>query len=175
MRRLTIVQGEFLVVDQPDVMVATILGSCIAVCLVDRVASIGGINHFVLAAPDVGSTEKGAALQRYGVHAMELLINGLLARGGTRNNLSAHVYGGANMIAGLGRIGTANADFAFAFLGVEGIPITHADTGGRLARRVEFRPCQGRSRCRLADATDRQVEAKPLPLPLVPHGALELF
>lgn len=147
MRRINIIQGEQAVVSEPDTMVTTLLGSCIAVCLHDSVARIGGMNHFLLAEPSDNARPQGDELLRYGVHAMELLINGMMARGASRARLKGHIYGGANIIAGLGTIGSQNAAFARRFLETEGIVTGHMDIGGRSARKVEFIPYDGRSRC----------------------------
>lgn len=76
-KRVHIIQGEYKVINDPNVVLTTILGSCVAACLRDPVAGVGGMNHFLLP----GSANPGAGggdATRYGVHLMELLINGLL-------------------------------------------------------------------------------------------------
>ena len=175
MRRISIVQGEHAVVAEPRTVLTTVLGSCIAVCLRDPVARVGGMNHFLLAEPSSRCALSPADMQRYGVHAMEILINALMNRGAERERLQAHLYGGANVLAGLAEIGTRNAQFARDFLRTEGILTTHVDVGGRVARRVEFMPHEGRSRCSRvshAPALDPQQGA---PLTAAPSGELELF
>lgn len=174
MRRLTIVQGEQAMGHEPGIAITTVLGSCIAVCLVDPVRRQGGMNHFLLGDP--GDTPLAAhELQRYGVHAMELLVNALMRVGSARPNLRAHLYGGATMIAGLGDIGARNILFARNFLHTEGIEVRHENVGGNLARRVEFLPYEGRSRCRTVD------QPVPVQLPVAVRdlpgnaGELELF
>ncbi|MGN6374335.1 MAG: chemotaxis protein CheD [Sphingomonas sp.] len=153
MQRISIIQGEHAVVAAPDTVIATLLGSCIAVCLHDAEARIGGMNHFLLGEPGPDHRLSEIDLQRYGVHAMELLINATMKAGADRSRLRAHLYGGATIIAGLGRIGADNAAFAQRFLATEGIAIGHVDTGGPYARKVEFRPYDGRVRCTaVADA-----------------------
>jgi len=174
MRRITIVQGEHCVIGEPDAVLTTILGSCIAVCLHDPVARLGGMNHFLLAEPSGNTIVNRRDLQRYGVHAMELLINALMASGADRSRLKAHCYGGAQVVAGLGAIGSENAAFARRFLQTEGIATAHEDVGGHHARRVEFMPYLGRSRCNLVH------EALPLRVGgAIPQsaagGELELF
>ena len=72
-------------------------------------------NHFLLAEPGAGGTDV-ASLQRYGVYAMEVLINAMLAMGATRTGLKARIYGGASMRDGFRDIGAANALFARRFL-----------------------------------------------------------
>ena len=102
---------------------------------------------------------------------MELLINGMMARGAVRERLRAHLYGGATMVAGLGSIGHANAAFADRFIRTEGIAIGHVDTGGTRARKVEFQPYEGRARSTYV------AEAPPLAPTPIPGcvGELELF
>ncbi|MDN4632197.1 chemotaxis protein CheD [Sphingomonas sp. PvP056] len=172
-RRIPIIQGEHAVVREPDAIISTLLGSCIAVCLHDAEARIGGMNHFLLGEPQADQLLRDVDLQRYGVHAMELLINAMMKAGAERGRLRANLYGGANIIAGLGGIGSANAAFAKRFLATEGITVGQSDTGGTLARKVEFRPYDGKVRC-------KTVADRPLPPPITPRmpagcGEIELF
>ena len=171
MRRIAIVQGEHAVVTEPGVVITTLLGSCVAVCLHDAVARVGGMNHFLLGEPGVDQQLAPSDLQRYGIHAMELLINAMMQAGSTRRNLRAHIYGGANIIAGLGNIGSSNARFARRFIETEGIAIGHVDVGGTRARRIEFLPFEGKSRTIFV--------AEPVPTLAAPMalagGELELF
>lgn len=173
MRRINIVQGEHAVVDAPNVVITTVLGSCIAVCLVDRARRIGGMNHFLLGQP--ASAAPLTDLQRYGIHAMELLVNALMRRGSQRGDLGAHLYGGATMISGLGDIGRRNIAFARDFLRTEGIAIRHEDVGGSRARRVEFQPVEGRSRCRLVREPVALAETTAMLEVTRDAGELELF
>ncbi|HEU0066182.1 MAG TPA: chemotaxis protein CheD [Sphingomonas sp.] len=172
MKRISIVQGEHAAIAQPDCVITTLLGSCIAVCLHDAVAHVGGMNHFLLGEPDHNHQVAQADLQRYGVHAMELLINAMMQRGAARQRLRAHIYGGAKIIAGLGEIGADNALFARRFIATEGIAIGHVDVGGTQARKIEFMPYEGRARATCV--------ADPIPVALPPKvlvdgGELELF
>jgi chemotaxis protein CheD len=146
MRRINIIQGEFHVASEPEVMIGTLLGSCIAICLHDAVARVGGMNHFLLGAPGSHERIREADMSRYGVHAMELLINEMMKRGAQRSRLRAHLYGGANIVAGLGQIGSSNANFAKSFVAVEGIALGRTELGGTQARRVEFLPHLGKVR-----------------------------
>ncbi|HEY0043811.1 MAG TPA: chemotaxis protein CheD [Allosphingosinicella sp.] len=173
MKRVPIVQGEYKVVSEPGVVVTTLLGSCIAVCLQDKAARVGGMNHFLLGEPSSNAVLNPADMQRYGVHAMELLINEMMKKGASRSRMTAQMYGGANVVSGLGSIGSANAAFARRFLDMEGIVIGHTDVGGRQARKVEFLPYEGKARCSyVCDA----VPQAPAPIPVAPGGGeLELF
>ncbi|QFS83208.1 Chemoreceptor glutamine deamidase CheD [Roseivivax sp. THAF40] len=141
MRSVLVVQGEHRVTGESDVLLTTLLGSCIATCLHDPVAKVGGMNHFLVA--DGGSSSVGA--ERYGLYAMEVLINGLLKLGGDKRRLQAKVFGGAAMTTTMGQIGAANISFARDFLKTEKINIVAEDVGGRIARRVRYCPSTGRA------------------------------
>src|SRR4051794_8740670 len=107
-----------------DVAIVTVLGSCVAACLRDTERGIGGMNHFMLPRErsDAGVASTSA---RYGVNAMELLINDVMRLGARRGRLVAKVFGGGNVLAGctLLNVGQANADFVTEFLRAESIPV----------------------------------------------------
>ncbi|SDD76329.1 chemotaxis protein CheD [Paracoccus isoporae] len=165
--RIQVVQGAFHVASGPgDCLLVTVLGSCVSVCLFDPVARVAGMNHFLLAS---GGAEAGDSA-RYGVNAMELLINGLQKRGAERARLRAEVYGGATMVPGLCNVGAANARFAVEFLRNETIYLRHASTGGHRARRVTLRSSTGLAR---EEFIDRVVLTGPPPP--VEAGHVDLF
>lgn len=146
---INIVVGGCVVSDDKDVIITTTLGSCIAACLFDPVAGIGGMNHFLL--PDSG-TDKLSISSRYGSAAMEQLINRMLAVTGRRDRLRAKVFGGANVNAGTIRaagIGHRNVEFVMEYLATEGIPTMSWDVGGTSPRAVRFFPTTGRTQRRL--------------------------
>lgn len=176
-RYVNIVQGQRGVSRDPETMFTTVLGSCVAACLFDPEARIGGMNHFLLAEPDQDQYVDAVAAQRYGVHAMELLINEMLQAGADRRRLRGHLYGGANLHAGMRAIGTSNAEFAIRFLRDEGIPLMARNLGGTSARRVDFQPAHGRARCRVVqDSAADEPPRRALPIrPAAPSGDLELF
>ncbi len=171
--RVHVVQGGHAVSDGAEVCLTTILGSCVAACLWDPVARIGGMNHFLL--PEAPDGARGD--RRYGVQAMELLINALLARGARRDRLRAKVFGGGRMNSTMADIGGRNAIFVRRFLLDEDIPIESESLGGVAARRIQFWPASGRARQHLVDASGlRQQERAAAPPPAVePAGDLELF
>ena len=171
--RVTVLQGQFHVSGDPQVELGTVLGSCVASCLYDPVAGIGGMNHFLLAEPPA-SHDPAAVDVHFGVYLMELLINKMLAKGAVKQRLRAHLYGGANLRAGMAPIGTANANFARAFLDHESIPLLREDLGGTCARRVDFRPATGQVRCRTVENT-LAPEVKPATRTDRSVGDVELF
>lgn len=134
-----ILPGEYFV-DQEDLLVMTTLGSCIAACLWDRVAKVGGMNHFMLPGGDASSG-------RYGSYAMELLINEMMKRGARRETLEAKIFGGGQVIAGMDtmNIGERNTAFAVDYLKTERIPIVSRDVLGMYARKVCFLPATGKA------------------------------
>lgn len=172
-RRVTIMQGQACASDDRGVTFTTVLGSCIATCLFDPIAGVGGMNHFLLAEPPAGRSSFRLD-EHYGAYLMELLINEMLRLGAIKSRMKAHLYGGANMHAGMAKIGSVNAEFAQRFLDHERIAVAHSDLGGTEARRVDFMPALGRSRCRLAAAT---AAPAPKPMERAPRstGDVELF
>ncbi|SDE98014.1 chemotaxis protein CheD [Rhodobacter capsulatus] len=166
-KTLHIAQGEFITAKGAEASISTILGSCVATCLYDEGGQVGGMNHFLL--PDGAGASLNSA--RFGVNAMELLINALIKDGANRKRLKAKVFGGGRMIAGLTDVGQKNAEFVLDFLRREGIECTGQSLGGTQARRVEFWPGTGRARQRLLGET-RVVETPPVP---AAGNGVELF
>lgn len=170
--RIHVGQGEHHVTDDPAVMLTTILGSCVAMCLRDGTAGVGGMNHFLL--PHGGEGTDTA--RRYGAYAMEVLINDCLKRGARRDRLEAKLFGGGRMFDSLQDVGRANADFAERFLRDEGIAMVGGSLRGSGGRRVQYWPVTGRALQRAMD--DRHAVPAPvrtMPTPPVDSGALELF
>jgi len=143
-KKIHLVQGEYKVSDDPRVVFSTILGSCVGACIRDPVRGVGGMNHFLLPGPEVGADARD--VERIGVHLMELLVNGLMRQGASRERLEAKLFGGARMMQGLSDIGQKNTEFAHRFLKYEGIRIVGGDTGGDRGRRLQFWPVSGRAR-----------------------------
>jgi chemotaxis protein CheD len=171
--RLTILQGEAKASADPHVEMSTILGSCVATCLFDPVARVGGMNHFLLAEPPA-HVRNQAFDSDYGLFLMELLVNEMLGLGAHKSRMRARLYGGANLNPDLKPIGTANAVFARQFLEREGIPKVFEDLEGVQARRIQFRPAGGQVRARLVPA-DSAPTQKPLGRPQSALGTVELF
>ena len=128
-RRITVLQGQSRVSDCAQDELTTILGSCVATCLFDPVARVGGMNHFLLPEPP-RSHDPGQVDVHYGVYLMEILINEMIKCGARKDRMRAHLYGGANLRPGMVQIGTANAEFARDFLVHEGIPLLREALGG---------------------------------------------
>ncbi|MES2563535.1 MAG: chemoreceptor glutamine deamidase CheD [Pseudomonadota bacterium] len=137
--------GEYYVTEK-NMMLVTVLGSCVAACIRDTGLGVGGMNHFML--PDGGGDEASPsnASARYGVYAMEILINHLLKMGARRSRLEAKVFGGGNVLAGLtvADVGPRNARFVLEFLATEKIRVVAQDLVDVYPRKVYFYPQSGR-------------------------------
>jgi len=143
-----IISGEWHVASEPNHMLATILGSCVSACIRDPITRVGGMNHFLLPGDEskVGTISDSA---RYGVFAMESLINGILKAGGQKHRFEVKVFGGGNVINNSARIGSKNAKFIRDFLKKEGFRITSEDLEGDYPRRLNYYPDTGKVMMRL--------------------------
>ena len=171
--RVHLLEGQYHVSGDPAVVLTTTLGSCVAACVRDPQAGVGGMNHFLLPG-DGEETREGA---RYGAYAMEVLINALLARGAVRGRLQAKLFGGGQLLQGLHNVGDRNVTFAESFLKREGIPVSGGSVGGSNARKIQFWPVSVRARqLELARGEDRvfarELATKPR---TIEHGDVELF
>ncbi len=138
LKKITIGIGELHAESEPSV-ITTVLGSCVSVCLFDPVKRIGGMNHILL--PGNADLKLFNDSARYGVNAMELLINKMLAFGAQRTRLRAKVFGGGRMIIDTPQVyspGKENTRFVFDFLETEGIQIDSFNVGGAFGRKIHF-------------------------------------
>ena len=138
-----ILPGEYYVTAR-DLVIVTVLGSCVSACIRDREKNIGGMNHFMLA--EKGESNPVGASARYGAFAMEILINHLLKMGARRGALEAKVFGGGRVMASLSssQVGENNARFVREYLKTEGIPVLAEDLLDVHPRKVYFFPASGR-------------------------------
>lgn len=141
-----VLPGEYYAA-RTDMMMVTVLGSCVAACIRDRVSGIGGMNHFML--PDAGEHGRQTAgtAARYGIYAMEILINQLLKLGARKESLEAKVFGGGNVLASIvnNQVGKRNAEFVLAFLETERIPVMARDLLDDYPRKVFYFPATGKA------------------------------
>ena len=176
------------VASRDPLVIGTVLGSCISVCLRDAKMKVGGMNHFMLPACD--SDE--AANARYGIHAMELLINDCMKSGADRRRIEAKLFGGGHVVKMRetdGNVPQSNIAFALKFLDDENIPIVAQDLGGYAARELYFFTDTGRTLMRRLPTSevrhDREMErmereerrqiARPAPAPAISDDNITLF
>jgi chemotaxis protein CheD len=176
-----ILPGEYFVANE-DLLVMTTLGSCIAACLWDRNAHVGGMNHFML--PEGAGQGTANDSGRYGSYAMELLINELLKRGATRSTLEAKVFGGGQVISGMNsmNVGERNTNFVLDYLKTERIPVMSKDVLDIYPRKVCFLPASGKAMVKRLSpahpealvAQDRAAAQKAVPAS-TGGGSVDLF
>ena len=143
-----ILPGEYYVTGSTE-LVTTVLGSCVAACIRDRVFGIGGMNHFMLPISIDGRGWNGAhdvlsTATRYGNYAMEHMINDILKHGGHKRHLEAKIFGGGRMMKALSDIGARNIEFVREYLSVEGIPLLSESVGDIYPRKVIYIPATGK-------------------------------
>jgi chemotaxis protein CheD len=129
-----------------NVAISTVLGSCVSACLWDPGRGLGGMNHFMLPGDDSRAQAMVSVSARYGVFAMEVLINDLIKLGAERRRLVAKVFGGGRVMKGAGSldVGAKNSEFVLEFLKVEGILLAARDLLDSCARKVYFFPKTGK-------------------------------
>jgi len=168
-KTIHIIQGELHTTGEENVILTTLLGSCVAVCLHDPVSRVGGMNHFLLP----GNAGVSGGNISHGVHSMELLINRIIRLGGRKDRMVARVFGGANMLNNGISVGERNGKFALEFLQAEEIEVLGESLGGNQARRIRFRPDTGKAQQKFAkDTTVTEKVEVPAPAPL---SDIELF
>jgi len=176
--RITLFVGEVAASHLP-VVLDTLLGSCVAVCLYDPVLRAGGMNHILLPNCRVGDKNP-----RCGIHAMELLINELMKLGGERRRFVAKAFGGANVLPGIKMppVGEGNARFVREFLALERIPLVAERMGGTHAVHLYFHTDTGKVTVQTVDGSslpkivDAESRFSRLPAPAkYSGGEITLF
>lgn len=138
-----VLPGEYYVT-ATDMVLVTVLGSCVSACVRDREKGVGGMNHFMLA--DGGDSDAVSASARYGTYAMEILINHLMKMGARKSALEAKVFGGGRVMASLtsSQVGERNSKFVMDFLNTEGIQVAAKDLLDVYPRKIYYFPNSGR-------------------------------
>ena len=165
MKTIYITQGEQAVGKDENMVISTILGSCVSICLWDPESRVGGINHLLL--PDAKGSDGGVSA---GALDLDLLINKMMPLGAVRPRLRGKLYGGGCMLKGRTDIGMRNAEFGRTYLKNEGIPCDEEDVGGDQARRLKYWPHSGKVEMRLVEKAP-ELE----PAPKVKPNEVELF
>ncbi len=152
-----VLPGEYFVTGE-NMVICTVLGSCIAACLWDRTLNLGGMNHFML--PDGDSSDSSG---RYGSYAMELLINEMIKLGARRETMQAKIFGGGQVMANFTtmNVGERNTEFVTQYLQTERIPIVSEDVLDIYPRKVVYFPATGKAMVkRLAHAHPEDLVAQ---------------
>jgi chemotaxis protein CheD len=143
-----ILPGEYFATDDKT-MIVTVLGSCVSVCLRDPITRIAGMNHFLLPA-NKDEVHFNSESARYGVYAMEVLVNHLMKLGASKHRLEAKIFGGGNVLKQLrlNSVGEQNASFVKEYLATEKMTIVAEDLLGEYPRKVYFFPLTGEVKVR---------------------------
>lgn len=152
-----VLPGEYFVANE-EIVIMTVLGSCIAACIWDSRAKVGGMNHFML--PDGEGSE---GFGRYGSYAMELLINEMFKMGARRETMQAKVFGGGAVMSGFTtmNVGERNTQFVMNYLADEHIPVVSKDVLDIHPRKVCYFPVTGKAMVkRLAHAHPEMLVAQ---------------
>ncbi|MFD1697269.1 hypothetical protein [Roseibium aestuarii] len=180
-RRVRVLPGESRSVLRPDLVLMTVLGSCVSACIRDPRTGFGGMNHFMLPFSETGTWNGEEAAMRYGNYAMEALINEVLKSGCRREDLEIKAFGGADLGFHQSGVGRKNVAFLIGYLNSEGLRLAAHDFGGNQGRRVFYRPATGQVRQNYIRTTPkdavlreeqkyaRTLETRPL------DGTIELF
>nr|WP_284335624.1 chemoreceptor glutamine deamidase CheD [Comamonas sp. NoAH] len=136
-----VLPGEYFVTGE-NMVICTVLGSCIAACLWDRTVGVGGMNHFMLPEGDSADTSG-----RYGSYAMEVLINEMIKLGARRETMQAKIFGGGQVMANFTtmNVGERNTEFVTQYLQTERIPIVSEDVLDIYPRKVVYFPATGKA------------------------------
>lgn len=127
---------------QKPLIIHTILGSCVAVCLFDPILKFGGMNHFMLPLWN----GNGLASPKFGNIAIDKLIDKLVSFGSMRNNLKAKVFGGSDILSqskNMFNIGERNIEVAKKLLEDYKITISSSNVGGNKGRKICFNTYTG--------------------------------
>jgi chemotaxis protein CheD len=173
-----VLPGELYVTDE-SLVIATVLGSCVSACMRDAAAGVGGMNHFLLPVdPDKSSTSPSV---RYGVYALERLLNELYARGARRERIETKIFGGAAVLSGMTDVGSSNVAFVRRFLSTERLAVAAEDLGLSFARRIRYQPVTGRAQVKrlpmqsARSVLEREAEHERNLRARPPGGTVELF
>ncbi|MDP2805935.1 MAG: chemoreceptor glutamine deamidase CheD [Gallionellaceae bacterium] len=142
---IKLLPGEYYVTNR-DMVLVTVLGSCVAACIRDRKSGVGGMNHFMLPENKAEAASPVATAARYGAYAMEMMINQLLKNGAKRENLEAKLFGGGNVLRGftVTNVGQRNVEFAMDYLKNEKIRVVAQSILDIYPRKIYFFPATGK-------------------------------
>ena len=152
-KTITVGISDLNIARSPDILVTYALGSCVGICLYDRVAKVAGLSHIML--PSSVQSRDSRQPYRFADTAIVLLVQKLVAAGASRARLRAKIAGGAKMFAtvsnsSVSNIGQRNVAAVKETLHKLGIPILAEDTGKDYGRTLFFNAEDGSMRIKSA-------------------------
>jgi chemotaxis protein CheD len=147
-RRVVVGVGELAVSDRRDEVIVTYaLGSCVAVCLFDRVATVAAMLHFLLPAASINPRRALEQPAAFGDTGIPLLLARAEQQGLRRDRASVRLIGGAEIADVPGcATGRRNVLAARTVLWRERLFIEAQEVGGASARTVHLSVGDGRLR-----------------------------
>ncbi len=143
-----ILPGEYYVTGN-DEMITTVLGSCVSACIRDPSTGVGGMNHFMLPGSSQVNVSTWGGQEclttRYGIAAMEILVNDILKRGARKDQLELKLFGGGEVLSmEVNNIGQRNIEFVRQFALTESMHAVAEDLGGPYSRKINYFPKNGK-------------------------------
>ncbi len=158
-----ILPGEYYVT-RNDEIITTVLGSCVSACIRDPKIGVGGMNHFMLPGDATKSLKKWGGMDvsatRYGIAAMENLINDIIKLGSRKSDLEVKLFGGGHVLdMSINAVGDRNIKFARDYVAAEGMSVISEDLGNVFPRKVNYFPSTGKVLVRRLRSLQKQAIA----------------
>ncbi len=147
LRKHTVFPGQFVITNTPT-LISTVLGSCVSVCLWDKVTKVGAMNHYLLP----GTEEDELGNSNRGITSIPLLVKSMTNRKIQLKNVEAKVFGGCNSLYidnDLFKVGERNTEIAMQILDELNIRVVAQHVGGCYGRKIVFNTDTGKVRMRL--------------------------
>jgi chemotaxis protein CheD len=160
-RRLVVGIGDSAISDQSgDVIVTHALGSCIAVCIWDPVARVGGMLHFLLPDSRINPQRAAQQPQAFADTGIPLLFQAAYGLGLQKVRTVVRLVGGADIASdsngGALNVGRRNILSAKNLLWRNGVLIRSEAVGGCVARTVSLGVEDGR--LQISSGRDQVIE-----------------
>ncbi|MDO4275376.1 MAG: chemotaxis protein CheD [Eubacteriales bacterium] len=139
MEKVVVGIGEGKIAREGQVLISYALGSCVGICLYDRISKIAGMAHIIL--PESNSAVHKSNPYKFADEGIRALINEMEKQGALRRRLTAKIAGGAKMFSTKGvqwEIGYVNVETVKKVLLQERVPILAEDTGKNYGRTIQF-------------------------------------
>jgi len=124
-----------------DIVLSTVTGICVVICLSDSINGIGGMGHFVV--PESKGTEGIFAdeIAQKSITKIELLIGEIVKLGGDRKNCDATIFGAGYLDDnkyGFENLSETSIQFINDYFSLEKIKVRKMDLGGNSRRQINF-------------------------------------
>ena len=143
-KKIAVTQGNFIVSRDPDILLTTVLGSCVCACVYDPKLKIGGMNHFLL--PYSSIQDSSPKDRMFGVYLMELLLNEMFSYGAVKRRLEVKLFGGSHVLTSTTDPGKKNVEFIEQFVKIEKLNVVSSSLRGQRGRAIQFSPFTGKVR-----------------------------